>query len=367
MSLQRLLKSYKQQQKMSWDAIARDLKIPRSAIEEWIYNGKIPAKPQYRTVLAEKVPGVASLFSTWAPDARSASAAPDKKLSASVQVWAVAEPFSEWLAAHPDGREAFVDHGIRPGNIDRICAGTCPDVLLAPWSEFIEQKTGLQLRELFFRQAKVDLWGSNDQLSDVETYERLLDKARGLVAKWGLNAVGKVLGSFPDTRPLSNMLRNIIRPRIGRVMRLLEMVAAERQGTFNQLEHLGHERQRATNKKAPEAPPPAIAVKAPAETFPKPSMRTDVAGITDTQRTIGDCLSLLHATVNILESATKGKVDEVLDGDRANAVRLIRRLCEAMGLDLKGLERLQEWRPITEKDTELVKLINSSGLTTRRR
>lgn len=242
--------------------------------------------------------------------------------------------FREWLSETPGGEEKLIGRGMQPGNLRSLRDGTASENIILMHRNVLKEIAKLDLREFVLEQAKADLWGDHDHLPHLSTYALLLDALRVEYKKQG-GAMTDRIGVcrthisrwFDGTRSISlTPMQNVLR-----------LLAGEK----------------TLVKKAPR----------PARTEKQEQMPDQKDRI---QKVIGSCISMLNSLLNVLNNLLTDPA-AVLDGDRAQAIRCINRMLVLFDIDQAALKRLMEAEPITEKDTDLLRIITALNQTQKKR
>lgn len=317
--------------------------------------------------------------------------------------------FRAWIAGDPARREQLLAAGMLPGYIDGIADGRLSDRVLFMHAKTIERLSGLDLRQIMFLEAKREVWGGEDRLTSIRTFDDLMAALADIVARCGPTALARRIG-VTDLRTFKRWREYTRRPERAQIVSVLRTVEAYRTGSWSappapaasraadtssldalraahrrkpaqySYSEIGRKlgRPRATvrdwivGRRRPDqgtldrirqvfpelfGGEPAASAAAPGQA-PAPHAEPAAVGLAldggRRRQAIGSCVSVLSSAIDLFAQVTADDPDAILDGDRANVLRLVRRLAAATGITEESLERLTRSQPLTRDDLALL-------------
>ena len=238
--------------------------------------------------------------------------------------------FRAWLAEDPENRRnRLILAGVRAIHIPQLAADSGTGNFLLMYLDKIEKETGIDVKQVLFLEAKRQLWGKDDKLPKVETFQELMDELQSVIGKHGAGQTKKLLQTKFDIKRWT--LRKST-PSLKSIKKILVLVH--------------------TNN-SPESPSAIIREAEEAEGKPVEDKEPR-----DPRRAISSCISMLNSGLNLLEEIAPDP-QIFVEGDWTNILRVVRKLFKISGIDEAALKKLQSSQPITRADRQLFDIIGA--------
>lgn len=308
------------------------------------------------------------------------------------------ELLGDWLAIDSVTRQRqLLETGLTLGRLAPILTGACPESILGTKLAAIDDVAQLDYREASFTVLKTVLWPEDDKLACVSTFAELVDLAEEMVGKFTLTIVARKLG-YTRTAMLTELLkRNEAGVRTRKYLRIDTLVNLMHQahefldkGALTPATEADREaltaqhppRRKRTKQQGsvlPEltssvepiiltvdevapastkmvtAPESAVMPKAGIEISAKPAAESNARRIWKNQ------LGIMRVAVNTIELVDLTEV--IYDGDRVDALHLMKKLAKALGITEMTLRDLENAPSMTVRE---VAAMVGGGLSARR-
>ncbi|GEM_PF-6357484 len=330
-----------------------------------------------------------------------------------------AEALTQRLREDPTARAKLVSAGMRPGVIEYLCS-PAEESIVATHAKTVKATLGIDASAFTFMQAKRELWSEGDRLPDIPSRQELGKAVLALLDVYPAHRLCMSVG-LTEARPLRIACGAHASPRLKTVKAMLIALWTHREtGTLPEpiqaksvepkpklawnpwfrLRMLAQDdpahysstavgnrigvkdrsvrarwkgKQKVSlndvyTRRLLEAYPeliadmPAVPEPVPLPPLPDATLPA-VREIPMSPSLVSAALASLHASVEMLRAI--GETNVLVDGDRLNVLKELRRLLEGVRFDRGMLTRLQSEVPVTEQDNILFNIVR--GLASRRK